>query len=143
MVTELLHHHGPLPQHPNRCRWSDLGPPALAVKLNEINTISSYPHSISSPQLPVLDRWSWRYYTIINPSLGTQTDADSPISVPPGLAVKLNENLLLPPQYFISPAPSPGPMVSDLLHHHGPLPRNPDRCRRSDLGPPRICSEIK
>src|ERR1700690_1572889 len=106
MVMELLHHHGPLPQHPNRCRWSDLGPPALAVKLNEINTISSYPHSISSPQLPVLDRWSWRYYTIINHFLGTQTDADSPISVPPGLAVKLNENLLLPPQYFISPAPS-------------------------------------
>src|ERR1700690_3815513 len=66
-------------------------PPGSAVKLNEINSISSYPHSISSPQLPVLDRWSRRYYTIINHSPGTQTDADGPISVPPRSAVKLNE----------------------------------------------------
>src|ERR1700690_3633228 len=61
-------------------------PPGSAVKLNEINSISSFAHSISSPQLPVLDRWSQRYYTIITHSLGTQTDADGPISVPPGLA---------------------------------------------------------
>src|ERR1700690_2598690 len=118
-------------------------PPGSAVKLNEINSISSYPHSISSPQLPVLDRWYQTYYSTMDHSLGTQTDADGPVSVPPGLAVKLNENLLLPPEYFNSPAPSPGPMVWDLLQHHGPLPRNPDRCRRSDLGPPRTCSEIK
>src|SRR6202142_717488 len=57
----------------------------------EINSFSSYPHNISSPQLPVLNRWSRSYYTTMDHSLGTLTDADGPISVPPGLAVKLNE----------------------------------------------------
>src|ERR1700690_4140720 len=105
-------------------------PPGSAVKLNEINSISSYPHSISSPQLPVLDRWYRTYYTTMGHSLGTQTDANGPISAPPALAVKLTQSPATPtvfhlpssqswtdgiepitPPWTTSSAPRPIPMV--------------------------------
>src|ERR1700723_172 len=68
--------------------------------------ISSYPQSISSPQLPVLDRWYQTYYTTMDHSLGTRANADGPISVPPGLAVKCKNLTQSPPTPTVFHLPS-------------------------------------